>query len=77
MNKKRVVDAKADSEGDITHVKLEGNKSFTPIERAIEMTKRGEIDAVAVKGTKNRKAHLRSRPNKKKADNLDTLAGDK
>jgi hypothetical protein len=74
---KKITDAKADSEGDITHVKIQGNQRFTPMKTAIKQAKRGEIDAVPVKATKTTKEHLRSRPNSKESDNLDDMAGDK
>ncbi len=41
MAKKKIVDAKADSDGDITHVKFDGNKRFTSVETAIPMAERG------------------------------------
>jgi len=35
--KKKIIDATKDSKGNITAVKLEGNKTFTPIKIAIKM----------------------------------------
>ncbi|MGI8543361.1 MAG: DUF3892 domain-containing protein [Aridibacter sp.] len=75
--KRKITDAVADDKGNITKVKIQGNKTFTPVKTAIQMTKRGEIDAVAVKKTAKTKEHLRTRPNSKTSDNLDDLAGDK
>lgn len=40
---RKVIDARADSNGNITQVKVEGNQRFTPIEQAINMAKRGEL----------------------------------
>ncbi|MEJ7623767.1 MAG: hypothetical protein WKF34_07220 [Pyrinomonadaceae bacterium] len=41
MDKKRkIVDAKEDADKRISAVKLEGNKTFTQIEKAIDMTKK-------------------------------------
>lgn len=74
--KKKIVDAKADSKGNITAVKIQGNQSFTPLETAIRMTKQGIVDAVVVK-PKNAKEHLRTRPDSKTKNNLDEMAGDK
>jgi len=48
MNKKKIVGAKADKKGTITHVKIEGNQNFTPIKKAIELTERGIVDLVVV-----------------------------
>lgn len=75
-SKRKIVDAVADQKGNITKVKIQGNKTFTPLNTAIKMAKRDEIDAVPVKATKTTKEHLRTRPNNKTSDNLDDLAGD-
>jgi hypothetical protein len=72
---KKIIDAKADSKGNITDVKLQGNKTFTPLKTAIQMAKRGEIDAVVVK-PQNAKQHLRTRPDRSTKNNLDELADD-
>jgi Protein of unknown function (DUF3892) len=76
MSKKKIVDAKADPKGNITHVKLKGNQTFTPLKTAIKLTKQGKVDAVVVKPKKG-KEHLRTRPDKKEENNLDDMAGDK
>ncbi len=47
MTKKKIIDARGDEDGDITHVKFEGNSGFTSVERAIPMAKRGEIEDVS------------------------------
>lgn len=74
--KKRIIDAKADSDGDITHVKFNGNKNFTPVERAIKMAERGDIaNAHAVHPT-GRDPYLRTNPDGNKRNNLDDMAGD-
>ena len=75
MVKKKIVGAKANKKGNITHVKLKGNSSFTPQKTAINMAKKGLIDAVVV-NPKSGKTYLRTRPDKKTKNNLDTLAGD-
>lgn len=74
--KKRIVDARADSEGDITHVKFEGNSRFTPVEQAIPMADRGEIENAHVVRARDKKTHLRTNPDGRKANNLDDMAGD-
>ena len=75
---RRVVDARADSDGGITHVRIEGNSNFTPVKRAIEMADRGELsNAHTVRPkTPGRSAYLRTNPDNKKGNNLDDLAGD-
>ena len=76
MAKKKIIDARGDEDGDITHVKFRGNSSFTSVERAIPMAKRGEIEDVHVSKTGAGKEYLRTNPNKSKQDNLDTMVGD-
>jgi hypothetical protein len=73
---KKVVDAKADSNGHITAVRLQGNSGFTPVETAIRMAQRGQlVNAHAVQHPKGGH-YLRSNPDGKSGNNLDTLAGD-
>ena len=76
MAPRKVVGARADSEGDITHVQLEGNKRFTPVEKAMEMADRGEISNVHSVHRRNAKPHLRTNPDSKRSNNLDDMAGD-
>jgi hypothetical protein len=76
LTKRKIVDARADSDGNITDVKLEGNQNFTSLETAIDMTKQGLVDAVVVT-PKDAKQHLRTRPDGKTQNNLDDMAGDK
>jgi hypothetical protein len=73
--KRKIVDAKADSSGNISAVKLDGNSNFTSIETAKRMTQNGQVDAVYVEAHHNTKAHLRQRPNNSQSDNLDDMAG--
>ncbi len=74
--KKRIIDARADSEGDITHVKFDGNARFTPVEQAIPMADRDEIENAHVVRRRNAKTHLRTNPDSRKSNNLDDMAGD-
>ena len=53
-DKKKIVDAQNDSDGNVKSVRLKGNKTFTPIDTAIRMTENGKIDAVAVRPSKNK-----------------------
>ena len=71
--KKKIVDAKNDSDGNITAVLIEGNKKFTSLETAMRMADEGKIEAVAVRPEK-KKPHLRTLPDGDKKNNLDTLA---
>lgn len=73
---KKIIDAKADKDGDITHVKFKGNSNFTTAETAIQMAKRGEIQGAHVVNREGAKEHLRTNPDNKKSNNLDDMAGD-
>lgn len=73
---KKVVDAKADAKGNITAVKLDGNKGFTPLETAMRMADAGQIDNAHSVHRTGAKPHLRTNPNSKTSDNLDDMAGD-
>lgn len=74
--KRKIVDARADSEGDISHVKFQGNSRFTSVDQAIPMADRGEIENAHVVRARDKKTHLRTNPDKKKSNNLDDMAGD-
>lgn len=69
MAKRKVVDAKSDKNGTITHIKLEGNKHFTSKEKIIEMAKKDKVDLVLVNDN-----HVRTRPDKRKGNNLNEMA---
>lgn len=74
MSKSRkIVDAKNDSKGNVSHVKLEGNSNYTSIDTAIGMAEQGQVDAVVVNPS-NAKKHLRQRPDGNERNNLDYLA---
>lgn len=71
---KKIVDAKEDSNGNISAVKFKGNKSFTSIDTAIGMAEKGQIEnAVAVHPSKA-KVHIRTKPDNEKKNNLDEMA---
>ncbi|MHA1597933.1 MAG: DUF3892 domain-containing protein [Alphaproteobacteria bacterium] len=77
MKKRKVVDARENSEGDITHVKIQGNQKFTPVETAMDMADRNELSNVhSVRDNPNAKDYLRTNPDGSKGNNLDTWAGD-
>jgi len=72
---KKVVDAKADADGNITAVLLQGNSTFTPVATAVDMARKGKIgNAHAVKHEGG--DYLRSNPDGKVGNNLDEMAGD-
>ena len=73
---KKIVDARADSDGDITDVLLQGNSTFTPLQTAIRMADRGQIENAHVSHTGEGKPYLRTNPNGEEWDNLDYMAGD-
>lgn len=73
---RKVVGARADNEGDITHVLLEGNQRHTPVETAMGMADRGELSNAHSVRRNNAKPHLRTNPNDRTGDNLDHMAGD-
>ena len=74
--KKQIVGARADREGDITHVKFRGNQRFTSLERAVPMADRGEIANAHTVRRRNAKPHLRTNPDRQERNNLDEMAGD-
>ena len=76
MVKKVIVDARGDKDGDITHVKFQGNSNFTSLDKAIDMAKRDEIENAHVSRTGGGREYLRTNPNSSKQDNLDTMVGD-
>lgn len=76
MTSRRIVDARADEKGNISHVKLQGNTNFTPIDTAVRMADNGKIEGAHAVHPSSGKPHLRSNPNGRTKDNLDTMAGD-
>ena len=73
---RKIVDARNDAEGDITHVLFRGNRLFTPVEQVIPMADRGEIENAHVVRRRNAKPHLKTNPNGRRANNLDHMADD-
>ncbi len=76
MAARKVIDARADEQGNITHVKLDGNKKFTPLDTAMNMADNGKIENAHSVRPDGAKDHLRTNPDGKKANNLDDMAGD-
>ncbi len=75
MAPRKLIDARENSKGNITQVKIAGNRNFTSLDKAMDMADDGKIDAVTVR-PKNAKKHLRTRPDQKRKNNLDDMAGD-
>ena len=73
---KRVQDAKNDAKGNIAAVKLSGNQGWTPLDAAIRMADRGQIENVHVVRRENAKTHIRTNPDGRERNNLDYLAED-
>ena len=73
---KKIVDARADSDGDITAIRFEGNKNFTPLDTAIRMAERGQIENTHVSHTGEGRPYLRTNPDGREKNNLDYMAGD-
>ncbi|MEM6451540.1 MAG: DUF3892 domain-containing protein [Cyanobacteria bacterium P01_D01_bin.105] len=71
---RKVVDARKDEEGNISHVKLNGNQNFTSVEKAIEMADQGKISNAHSVHEKNGSSYLRTNPDGKASNNLDTMA---
>ncbi|QIN81577.1 DUF3892 domain-containing protein [Rubrobacter tropicus] len=76
MAKRKVTDARQDRDGNISHVKLKGNQNFTPVERAIEMAKRGGLENAHAVKKKDGGEYLRTNPDGKAGNNLDEMAQD-
>jgi len=74
---KRIIDATSDSSGRTTSVLLSGNTTPTPIDTAIRMTERGQIDGAHVVHPTCSEPYLRTNPDGRSRNNIDTLSGDK
>ena len=73
---KTVIDAKADSKGNITAVLLRGNKTFTTLETAIKMADNGSLSNAHAVHKSDGSSYLRTNPDGKLNNNLDTMAED-
>jgi hypothetical protein len=74
---KKVVGAKADANGNISAVRFQGNAGFTSVDTAIRMAERGQVANAHAVQHPNGGKYLRSNPDGKTGNNLDTLAGDR
>lgn len=71
---KKVVNAEKDSKGNITSVRLSGNKTNTDIKAAIRMAEKGQIDNAHPVKKRDGSSYLRTNPDNKKRNNLDDMA---
>ena len=76
MSKRKVVDARQDQKGNISHVQLDGNRNFTPIDKAIEMAKQNKLENAHAVTKKDGTEYLRSNPDNRTGNNLDEMAQD-
>ncbi|WP_207957168.1 DUF3892 domain-containing protein [Rubrobacter tropicus] len=74
--KRKVVDARQDHEGNISHVRLEGNRNFTDVNKAIEIAKRGGLENAHAVKKKDGGEYLRTNPDGRSGNNLDEMAQD-
>ena len=73
---RKVIDARADSTGNISHVKIQGNKNFTPVGTAVRMADRGELANAHSVRRAGVDPFLRTNPDARTSNNLDDMAGD-
>jgi len=73
---RKIIDARNAEDGTVSHVKLEGNSIFTPVETAMRMADAGRIANAHTVRRENAKPHLRTNPDGRAANNLDTMAED-
>lgn len=71
---RKVIDARQDQNGNISHVLLNGNQNYTPISKAVEMATQGKIENAHAVHPKGRDAYLRSNPDNQSNNNLDSMA---
>jgi hypothetical protein len=73
MSQKKIVEVKKDKVGNIEEVRFEGNKTFTPKEKAIDMAEKGKIAGVHAVQPNEGEKYLRSNPDGDKDNNLGEL----
>ena len=76
VKSRKIVDARQDGTGNISHVRFEDNERFTSVEKAIKFADRGEIENAHTVRRSNARTHLRTNPDGSNQNNLDTWAGD-
>lgn len=73
---KKIIDALNAPDGTIAKVKLSGNSNWTPVDTAMRMADKGQINNAHTVRRTNAKPHLRTNPDGKERNNLDYLADD-
>jgi hypothetical protein len=73
---RKINDARSDKSGRTTHVRFEGNKRYTPVDKAIPIVERGEVSNAHVVRPKGKEPYIRTNPNQRQADNIDSMSGD-
>ena len=76
MPGRKVVDARNAPDGTVSHVKIAGNTSWTPVETAMRMADRGQLSNAHTVNRVNAKPHLRTNPDGAERNNLDYMAED-
>ncbi|MBD2088296.1 DUF3892 domain-containing protein [Microcoleus sp. FACHB-1515] len=71
---RRVVDARQNKDGNISHVLLDGNQHYTPIEKAVEMADQGKLENAHAVHPNGRDPYLRTNPDSQSSNNLDSMA---
>ncbi|NJR61845.1 MAG: DUF3892 domain-containing protein [Cyanobacteria bacterium CRU_2_1] len=75
MSKQRkVVDARQDKNGNISHVLLDGNQNYTPVDKAVKMADQGKIENAHAVHPQGRDPYLRTNPDDQSKNNLDNMA---
>lgn len=73
---RKVIDARNAPDNTVSHVKIEGNATWTPVATAMRMADRGELSNAHSVHRENAKPHLRTNPDGRERNNLDYLADD-
>lgn len=71
---RKIVDARQGDDGNISHVRLQGNQNYTPSEKAVEMADQGKIEGGHAVHPKSGDPYLRTNPDNKTQNNLDDMA---
>jgi hypothetical protein len=73
---RKVVDARKDTKGNIMQVKLEDNQNFISVDTAINMAEQGKLSNAHAVTKQDGSQYLRTNPDGKPGNNLDTMAQD-
>lgn len=73
---RKVIDARNAPDNTVSHVKIEGNSTWTSVETAMRMADRGELSNAHSVHRANARPHLRTNPDGRERNNLDYLADD-